>query len=324
MPGIYKLTAKKCDNAKPETKPYRLSDGQGLFLEVAINGSRYWRYRYKFKNKENQLGFGTYPEVTLQEARERHKETRKLIRSGIDPSAKRKEQKQLRLDTTATTFKEFAMEWYGRRKIGWSERHAQNILSRLSNDVFPAFGDIGIDKVLPAHVIKVVESINDRGSYDIAKRTLQYCVQVFNYAVGKNIIQFNPAQNRHSILVKKLGGHFATISSDEIPAFLEKLYHYETPIKPQTRLATMLLMLTFVRTKELTESQWSEINFETARWIIPAKRMKKRRDHIVPLARQTIEILHLLKEIAGNSPYVLPSRSRLHKPMSDCTILNGL
>lgn len=319
-----KLNKRLCDSAQPKDTLYKLNDGKGLNLEITPQGSKFWRYRYRVNGKENQVTVGRYPEMPLDEAREAHMGLRKLVARGIDPSAQRKEQRQLARENPAQTFREFALEWHSKKCHGWCARHAQNTMSRLVKDIFPAFGDVAVEKILRSHVVDAIEVINKRGAFNIAQRSLNICSQVFDYAMSKDKIPFNPAAGRGHILIRKPPAHFASIKYGELPKLLAKLDSYETSITLQTRLATKLLMLTFVRTKELTEAPWSEFDLNRKCWTIPQARMKKRRDHIVPLCSQAIEILGRLKELAGNSPLVFPSRSHLHKAMSNNTILTGL
>lgn len=319
-----KLNKRICDTTQPKDKIQRLNDGQGLYLDITPQGTKYWRYRYRVNGKENQVTVGRYPEMAPDEARDAHMGLRKLVQQGIDPSAQRKEKRQLERENPAQTFREFALEWHANKSHSWCARHAQNTMSRLVNDIFPAFGDVAVEKILRSHVVEAILTINKRGAFNIAQRSLNICSQVFDYAMSKDKIPFNPAAGRGHILVRKPPQHFASIKYEQLPDLLAKLESYETSITLQTRLATKLLMLTFVRTKELTEAPWSEFDLEARKWVIPQKRMKKRRDHIVPLSSQAIEILQRLKEMAGNSPLVFPSRSHLHKTMSNNTILTGL
>lgn len=318
------LTALACSKAVPKSKPYKMYDGHGLYLEVMPNGSRYWRFKYRFAGKEKRLALGVYPEVSLQQAREKHIQARRLLEEFIDPAAARKEARAAALLKAGITFELVAREWHEAYKERWSEGHGLTILHRLEMDIFPQIGSRPIGQISAPELLKSIRRIEDRGAHEMARRATQICGQVFRYAIVTGRAERNPAEDLKGALRPFRKGHFAAFESDALPAFLHKLDRNDARLYPQTKLAVKLLMLTFVRTGELIGATWDEFSLDEGLWIIPAERMKMRRAHIVPLSRQAILILHQLRELAGNRPYILPSQIDPRKHMSNNTILKAL
>jgi integrase len=318
------LTNAACLNAKPESKPYRLADGAGLYLEIMPNGSKYWRFKYRFAGKEKRLAFGVYPTISLAVARERREAARKQLTDSIDPAAIKRERKQRIALEAATTFELVGREWWENRRDGWSSGHAQDVLHRLEIDVFPRIGKRSVSQISPPELLACLRRIEDRGAMELARRARQVCGQIFSYAIATGRAITNPATSLVGALKAFKHGHFAAIEIDELPALLQALDRNDVRLYPLTRAATKLLMLTFVRTMELIGARWSEFNLDAAEWIIPAERMKMKRPHIVPLSRQALALLHEVHELTNWSEWVFPNQisPRLH--MSDGTILGAL
>ncbi|MGB9152136.1 MAG: integrase arm-type DNA-binding domain-containing protein [Alphaproteobacteria bacterium] len=320
------LTEKKCQNAKyAEGGKNRLFDGGGLYLELIPTGSKIWRHKFTRPNgAENRLTYGPYPEVTLLEARKKREATRELIREGRDPVVLREQKRSTSAQNANNTFELVAREWYDLNKPKWVDRHAQNILARLEKDIFTEIGSLPITDISHPLMLATIRKIEERGAFDIARRTLQLSRQVFDYAIITQRAEINPCSALNKVLKPYKKGHFPSITPKEIPKFLAALNSPDARLHRLTRLATKLLMLTFVRTSELIKSTWDEYDFEKAQWVIGSKRMKMGRDHIVPLSRQAIDILKEVKELVGNSQYVLPSVAKPKQHMSECTILNAI
>lgn len=319
------LSDTACRNAKPLEKPYKLSDSGGLYLLVRPNGSRLWQMKYRILGKEKTLSLGIYPEVTLAEAREGRDKARKLITMGQDPSLAKQEAKRLQAANAANTFEAIAREWHEKNKEGWSQNHASTVLRRLDRDVFPSIGKLPIKDITTPRLAMAIEDIDKRGAGEVARRALQYCRAVFAYAMIKGHVTTNPADVEARDILRPLKkGHYAAMEAKDLPEFLGKLYRNEARLFRQTQLAMELLMLTFVRTNELIKSKWTEFDFEKKIWIIPAKRMKMRRDHIVPLSKQALAILEEMKKFSGNREYVFPSQRNPREHMSNNAILVAL
>ena len=232
------LTDKACKNAAPADKPYKLADGQGLYLEVAPNGSKYWRLKYRLLGKEKRLALGVYPETSLIDARRKKEAAREQLAEQKDPASARKEQKQAAILNAATTFELVAREWHERNKDKWSEDHALRILSRMEKDVFPQIGGLPIADIRPIQVLNALSKIEDRGAHDIAKRSMQYCGQIFRYAVITERAERDPTAslNHYRALEKRnisgatLQNYFSAFKKDPknqflLPAFARKKKH---------------------------------------------------------------------------------------------------
>lgn len=319
------LTHAACINSKPKEKPYKLFDAHGLHLQVNPTGSKLWRIKYKYFGKERCLSLGPYPTVTLAEAREATLAARRLLREGKDPSLVKQEQKRMAAASAAETFEAFALEWHAKKKASWSQANADTVMTRLKRDVFPQVGNIPIRDLTAPRVALAIETLEKRGVYETARRALGLIRNVMAYAKIMGKVMHNPADIRASdILAPQKKGHFAAMNSEQLPAFLAKLDRNEGRLFKPTYLATKLLMLTFVRTSELIEARWGEINFEKALWIIPASRMKMKRDHMVPLSRQALEAFKELKVLNGHRPYVFPGQRDPLGHMSNNAILVAL
>ncbi len=320
-----KLTDKACSNAKPREKAYKLSDGGGLYLEVTPQGSKLWRMKYRLHNKEKRLALGKYPEFSLLEAREGREKARKQLREFKDPSLLKQEHKRLAAESAATTFEAIAREWIEKNKTKWSANHAGTVLRRMELDIFPHIGKLPIKEISTPRLVPVIEDIQKRGAHEMARRSLQYCRAIFSYAKIRGKIEINPADIKaKDILVSQKKGNFAAMESNDLPVFLSKLYRNEGRLFLQTQLAMEFMLLTFVRTNELIKARWEEFDFDKKQWIIPGSRMKMGRDHIVPLSRQSLQILEKLKPVSGHRQWVFPSQRNPRNHMSNNAILVAL
>ncbi len=325
-----KLTDIKCKSAKPSNKSVKMSDGGGMYLEIMPNGSKYWRLKYRIrvkdqeKLKEKRLALGVYPEISLKEARERRDEAKSLLEQGKDPSLEKKKKKALSQESNVNTFEAVALEWYEVNKSKWSERYADGVLTRLETYIFPEIGSYPITEIEPPLLLQTIRKIENRPAIEIAKRQLQKCSEVFCYAIacGKGIR--DPSSDIKAALRPQKTSHYAALDVKELPEFLQVLERNEARLYRNTMNAIKLLMLTFVRTSELINATWDEIDFERKEWIIPAERMKMDKEHLVPLSRQVIEILIDQKEIAGDWPLVFPSSVRPKQSISNNTVLGAI
>lgn len=309
---------------KPKKKTYRKFDGLGLYIEVSPTGSKYWRFKYRMHNKERRMAFGVYPEISLKEARDKRDEARKLIRDDIDPSKNKKRKKRQSLENEENTFEAIAREWYDLRKDQWRPRYAQEVIKRLEDDIFPLLGDYPIKDIEPPLLLSVIKRIEKRGAFDLAKRQNQKCGEIFRYAIACGKAVRDPSQDIGEALKPVKKTHFAAIEIEELPNFLKELNSNRARLYPSTINALKLIMLTFVRTSELINAKWEEIDFEKRLWTIPAERMKMGKAHLVPLADQTIEILKEQRQLSDPWPLVFPGAFKKQKPMSNNTILTAI
>ncbi|MBK9584898.1 MAG: tyrosine-type recombinase/integrase [Alphaproteobacteria bacterium] len=317
-----KLTNTACRTAKAKDKPYKMADGGGLFLLIKPDGSKYWRMKYRFLGKEKLLAFGTYPLISLADAREEREAAKKLLAGGIDPAKYRKEEKRRTIRNAQNTFKAVALEWHQNQKDRWSDNHAQNVLHRLETDIFPYIGAEPLASIEAPDLLDTLRKIEKRGALDIAKRSRQICGQVFRYGIQTGRCKRDPSHDLQGALKTRKTNHFAALEAKEIPEFLAALERNDARLYARTRRAIRLSLLTFVRPGEIREARWEEIDFEAREWTIPAKRMKMKRSHIVPLSRQALAILKEQKEETGclSTPWVFPSQIRSKDPMSNGTV----
>ena len=318
------LTTKQIDNATPRKKPCRLFDSLGLYIEIAPSGGKHWRLKYQFDKHEKRLALGKYPEISLLEARERRDKARKLIAEGIDPSDEKKRQQREAALNTATTFESVAREWHEQTKERWSASYGIDTMNRLVRDIFPKLGKRPMADISTPELLLVLRQIEKRGAYEVARRMLQVCNQIFRHSVITGRTRYNPSTDLRGALRPPKREHFAAIEIREIPEFLQTLERNEARLFVQTRHAIKLLMLTFVRTGELIGAKWNEFNFEEKEWIIPAERMKMKRPHIVPLSRQALAILEEMKNLNGRREWVFASQAQPRQHMSNNTILTAL
>ena len=316
------LTDVTVKNTKPSVKAKKLSDAQGLYLEVMPNGSKYWRLKYRFSGKEKRLALGVYPEVSLAEAREKRDQARKLLKSGIDPSEARKEEKLQQLANTENSFETIAREWHENQKLSWTPRHASYVLRRLEADLFPALGVSPICNITAPQLLGALRVIESRGAIDLAHRALQVCGQIFRYAIATGRGERDISADLRGALKSRGVTHHAKLEAKELPEFLHKLEEYDGDL--QTKIGLKLMLLTFVRTTELRGARWEEFNLEKQEWRIPAERMKMRDPHIVPLSRQALALLEELKPVTGNREHLFPNRNKPMTFISENTFLYAI
>lgn len=315
MPPLSDLQIRR---AKPDTKQYSITDGFGLSLIVEPNGSKAWRFRYRFAGKAKMLSLGTYPLVTLAEARERRDEMRKLVANGQNPSEVRKDSKRSLLLEQANTFEAIAREWYGRNVERWSEGYSKDMMSAFEKDVFPYIGHRPIKDIKPLKLLEVLSKMERRGATEKVRKVRQRCAEVWKYAIVTGRAEYNPAPDLSSALQPHKRDNYAHLKSDELPAFLYGVNGYRG--SEVVKLALRLLIITGLRPGELRGGLWSEIDMDNAIWEIPPERMKMRRGHMVPLSRQALEILHRVHPISGRGELVFPGRGRGDKPISEMTM----
>ena len=319
-----RLTDKACKGADAKEKPYKLTDGQGMFLEIRPNGARYWRLKYRFAGKEKLLALGVYPQISLKEARDRRKEAKDLLDKNIDPMIVKKEQRLMAHVNASNTFEALAREWHANWKEDKTAKHAAAILSRFETDVFPFIGGLPVSSITPLMILEVVKKAEARAAYDVARRIKQTCGQIFRYGVATGRVGRDPTHDIRDAMRPYKMEHFAALDIKDLPEFLRVLDKNEMRLYKQTQLAMRFLMFTFVRTSEMINARWEEFDLDDGVWVIPAARMKLRRDHIVPLSRQVLEILKELKEMNGHWQWVFPNWARPKKPMSNATIVRAL
>lgn len=309
------LTDLEIRRSKPREKPYTLNDGSGLSLLIEPNGSKGWRFRYRFDGKPKMLSLGTYPLVSLTDARQKRDEAKKLVASGINPSDVRKRDKQERQNEIGNTFEAIAREWYEKRTDRWSAGYAEEMMKTFETDVFPFIGGRPIAEIKPMELMGVLSRLDERGATEKLRKVRQRCGEVWRYAIVTGRAEYNPAPDLVSAFVPHKKEHYAFLKHEELPEFFRTLNTYSGSIV--VKLAMRLQVLTGLRPGELRQGEWAEIDFEKRLWEVPPSRMKKRRPHCVPLSAQAIAILEQLKPITGHYQFIFPGRIHHSKPMSE-------
>jgi integrase len=309
-----KLAAVAFRQAKPKDKPYKLSDGGGLYLLINPNGSRYWRWKYRIAQKEKVLALGVYPDITAATARAKVLEAKQLLDQKIDPSIRRKQQKSVTLDNT---FAPISAEWM-KTRAKWSKGHADKVRQTLTADALPYLGNMPIKEIKTSDVLYVVRKIEARGALDVAARVKQRINSIFRYAIQTGYAEYNPVEALKDVLKTRKVQHRQSIQLDQLPVYLNALANYSG--YSVTRYALQFITMVFVRPGELRSAEWKDIDLDKAIWRIPAEKMKMDEEHIVPLSTQAIDLLKLVKELSGNYELVFPGSHDYRKPMSENTL----
>ncbi|MGA7778586.1 MAG: integrase arm-type DNA-binding domain-containing protein [Paraburkholderia sp.] len=316
------LTDAAIRTAKPRERAYKLTDGEGMYLEVMPNGSRYWRLKYRFHGKEKRAAIGVYPAVSLLAAREARHKLKEMLRAGDDPADVKR---QTRLKTSlkrSNSFETVAREWHNTKIETWKPRYADGVMKLLETGLFSSIGARPVAEITAPELLEVLRKIESRGALEMSRKTMQIAGQVFRFGVATGRAERDPTADLKGALKTRKVRHMARISETELPELMRKIAAYDGEL--QTRLALRFLALTFVRTGELRYAEWTEIDESRAQWRIPAERMKMESPHIVPLSTQALEVIRQLRELNGRWKWVFPQQINTTKPMSENTILFAL
>jgi len=307
--------------AKPKDKLYRLTDANGLCLEVTPTGSKLWRYRYRFNGNAKMLALGTYPAVTLLKARQLRDGARQLLIEGIDPGEQKKTAKQAQR-VEGLTFETLAREWFAYNAPRWAESTTYKAKLYLENDLISGIGSRPVKAITRPDLVELVRKVEARGTLNAAGKIRQWLHQIFRYGLAKGVVDANPATDLSVVAAPpKAARHHPHVTFAELPEMLAK--SEAANIHSLTRHAIRLLTLTAVRPGELRQAPWAEFDLERATWTIPAERMKARRPHVVPLPRQAVAILLQLQEITGRYELVFAGANP-QRPMSENTVNKAL
>ena len=311
------LTDTAVRTAKPGEKNIKLYDERGLFLIVTPSGGKWWRFRYAFDNKEKLLSLGTYPDVSLKDAREKRDEARKLLANDIDPSEHRKVIKTTRIERTANSFETIAREWFAKNKDAWANSHSEKVIRRLERDVFPWLGGRPIAEITAPEVLSVIRRIEARGKIETAHRANGNISQVMRYAIATGRAERDPVPDLRGALTPVKRKHFAALTD---PAKVGELlramdaFHGTFPVQCALRLSPLL----FVRPGELRQAEWKDIDLDKGEWNYFVTKTKTQ--HSVPLAKQAIAILAELYPLTGHGRYVFPGGHNPNQAMSEAAV----
>jgi integrase len=289
---------------------------------VSPAGGKWWRFKYRLWGKEKLISLGTYPEVSLAQARGRRDQARKQVADGIDPSQARKALKDSKIHNEST-FEVVAREWHSKFTPTWTPRHAITIKSRLELNVFPWIGERPITEIKAPELLMVLRRIESRGALETAHRLRAICGQVFRYAIATGRAERDPAADlRGALPPVKPKHHSAMTDPEKVAGLLRPIDGYQGSFV--TKCALRLAPYLFVRPGELRQMKWAEIDLEAPEWNIRAEKMKTRQPHLVPLAHQSLEILRELRPLTGSGKYVFPNPRTPKRPMSNNAVLSAL
>jgi integrase len=323
---IIPLTDLQVKKAKPKEKNYKLSDGGGLYLLITPSGGKLWRFDYSFDGKRKTLFLKSYPERTLSDVRKDREDARSLLANGVDPGAILKAQKvqvHLQAEHGENTFEKVAREWFSKNEPVWSDAHIKTIQSRLVREVYPIIGSRPIADITRGEVIALIRRVEARGVIETADRIKIYCGQIFRYALNLELIPHNPITDMRDILTKRVAGHHAAITDPKkLAGLMRAIDEFDGSFV--VKCALKIAPLVFVRPGELRQMEWSEIDFDTEQWNIPAAKMKMKVNHLVPLSKQVIAVLKELHPLTGSGKYAFPNGRTTDRPMSEVAILAAL
>jgi integrase len=322
MPKLAKpLTDLQVRTAKPVAgKAHTLADGLGMYLEITAVGTKIWRMSYRQENgKQNRLTFGSYPEISLTEARVKRAEARKLLADGIDPAQFKREAKEAKAIAGTHTFEAVAHAWLKKTSAMRAATTQEKVTNWLQKDVFPFIGHMPVCLIKPLNVLTTVQKMEARGSVESAHRVKQICGQVLRYAVASGLAERDvTADLRGALSVVPKTNYAAIVEPKQAGVLLRSIFGYSG--HPYAVAALKLSPLLFVRPGELRSAEWKEIDLDAAEWRIPASKMKMNIDHLVPLSTQSLEILREVHTMTGHGKYVFPSIRTHERCMSENTI----
>lgn len=313
------LTNNEILKAKPQEKDFTLHDGDGLFLLVKTSGKKLWRFRYQrpASRSRTNLSLGSYPALTLAVARQMRDQYLSLLAQGIDPQKQQEEvseQRQIELDSI---FSVVAGRWFLLKSKSVTEDYAKDIWRSLEKDIFPTIGEIPVQTLKARTIVEALEPIKARGALETVRRLVQRINEIMVYAVNTGLIDANPASGVGMAFERPKKQNMPTLRPEELPKLMRSLIMSNLSVP--TRCLIEWQLLTLVRPSEASGARWAEIDLVSKLWTIPAHRMKAKREHIVPLSEQAIEVLDIMKPLSFNREYIFPSRNDPKNPMNSQT-----
>ncbi|MBM4953948.1 tyrosine-type recombinase/integrase [Vibrio parahaemolyticus] len=313
------LSATEVKNAKPKEKEYYLVDGQGLKLRVLPSGSKQWQLNYyrPISGKRANLNLGRFPEVSLVQARKSSLLAKELIAQGVDPQEERKRQQQAHKEIHEHTFLNVTTEWFEIKKDSVTPDYAIDIWRSLELHIFPHISDKPVKTITAPEIIELLKPIEAKGSLETVKRLAQRLNEVMNYAANCGLIQANPLTGIRAAFKKPKKENMAALTPAELPELMGAIAN--ASIKRTTRCLIEWQLHTMTRPAEASGARWDEIDWEEKVWTIPAERMKKRREHRIPLTEQMLALLEVMKPISGHRDFIFPSDRDPKKPCNSQT-----
>lgn len=313
-----RLTDAHARNSKPKPTAYKLIDGGGLHLLIRPNGTKAWQYRYRVGEKENTYTIGKYPSMSVVQARAARDAARELVKQGMHPSAQRRADRLVTIESASNTFEGIAGEWIAENRASWSAYYLRQVETMLAADVFPHVGALPIKSVSSAHILAILRRVAGRGATSVATLLRQWCSAIFRYAVTTLRAEVDPAAPLKGAIKRPRVKHKRALCLEEISELRVKIS--ASKATPQVKAALELLLHTFVRPGELRGATWSEFDLEKSEWRIPADRMKMRSPHVVPLATQAIPLLRELRKLSFGREQLFPNVRDPKRVMSNTTM----
>lgn len=313
------LTHTEVQKAKALEKDLTLHDGDGLFLLVKTTGKKLWRFRYlrPGTSSRTMVSLGAYPALSLADARQIRAEKLAILARGIDPQAKEAEEAEQKQVAQESIFLNVAKQWFALKQASVSAKHAEDIWRSLEKDILPSIENVPVQDIKARLLIQVLEPIKARGALESVRRLVQRINEIMIYAVNTGLIDANPASGIGNAFERPKKQHMPTIRPEELPKLMRTIAMSNLSIP--TRCLLEWQLLTLIRPAEASATAWAEIDIENREWRIPAERMKAKRDHIVPLSDQALEILEIMRPISSRREHVFPSRNDPRKPMNSQT-----
>lgn len=301
---------------EPEAKTYREHDGQGLYFRVKPTGQKLWELRYSKPGTKDRtwLGLGPYPSISGAQAREKAQAARTLLAQGVDPSTQRKAEVAQAQAKAESTFEPLAREWYASRVANWGEGYAKRVIGALELHVFPKLGKRVYVDITPMEWMEFFRGMEKKGIIDQAGNVRRFCKEIYDLARVTGRAVTNPVDGLDKFLQKKQSENYAHVEQAELPRLLQAINTYTNRV---VRIGLRLLILNGLRPSEVREARWKEFDLDKAIWEIPAERMKKRREHIVPLSTQSLNLLRELQVLSGGHDLLFPGRNDRTKPLSN-------
>jgi integrase len=304
-------------NAKAAEKPYKLYDTDGLFLQVTPKGGKWWRLKYRFDGKEKLLSLGTYPDISLSQARQKRDDAKKLLAIDIDPSENRKKTKAEKKLSSENSFELVAREWWQSHMKNKADSHKEKVIRRFELYLFPWIGKKPISSITAPQILETLRRIEKQNKVETAHRTLQTAGQVFRYAVQTGRAERDVTADLKGALPATTVKHMAAFTEPkDVAELLRALDAFNGTLTVQCALR--LAPLVFVRPSELRMAKWADIDLDAGTWQYLVSKTKT--DHIVPLSTQAIDILHEMHPVSGHGQYVFQGGHSPLKPMSESAI----
>lgn len=313
------LTNTEVKQAKPKDKEYNLADGDGLMLRIKANGTKLWIFNYSrpYTKKRANISFGKYPDVSLAQSREKRMQAKELLAQDIDPKVQKDNLSQQQQERIENTLFNVASKWFAIKQTEISHDYSIDVWRSLELHVYPQLGKYPISEITAPLTIKTLAPIAAKGSLETVKRLSQRLNEIMAYAVNTGVIHSNPLSGIKAAFANPKKEHMPTIKPEELPELMKSLSL--ASIKIVTRYLIEWQLHTMVRPSEAAGASWSEIDFESRLWNIPANRMKKGREHSIPLTKQTLSLLEAIKPISGHREFIFPSDREPRKHANEST-----